>query len=108
MNSLSFLNHHHSHIGSCHNSVRYVMPEPPMAHPGGNENNSNPPQVGLGVAPMVTRGAPCISSAVDDIESPKSRLEAAINKEWSISVREAVVVQQAAEVAAAAEQLEDE
>ncbi|KAK9930961.1 hypothetical protein M0R45_018261 [Rubus argutus] len=61
MNSLSFLNHHHSHIGSCRNSVRYVMPEPPMAHPGGNENNSNPPQVGLGVAPMVTRGAPCSS-----------------------------------------------
>ncbi|KAK9939742.1 hypothetical protein M0R45_016431 [Rubus argutus] len=43
------------------------------------------------------------SFAVDDIKSPKSHLEAAINEERSISAREAVVVQQAAETVAAVE-----
>ncbi|KAK9942892.1 hypothetical protein M0R45_008535 [Rubus argutus] len=84
MHSVSFLNHHHSHIGSCHKSVRYPTPEPPMAQPGGNENSSNPLQVGLGVAPMFKRGvgSSCGSRLrLDDVKSPKSRLKAAINEE---------------------------
>ncbi|KAK9944799.1 hypothetical protein M0R45_010349 [Rubus argutus] len=95
--------HSHIHIRSRRNSVRYVTPEPPMAQPGGNENGSNPPQSGPGAAPMFTRGSSLrFSSAVDDVESPRRRLEAAINEDRSLSAREAVVAQQAAEAAAAA------
>ncbi|KAK9937067.1 hypothetical protein M0R45_013884 [Rubus argutus] len=36
-------------------------------------------------------------SAMDDVESPRNRLEVAINEERSLSAREAAVAQQAAE-----------
>ncbi|KAK9902513.1 hypothetical protein M0R45_001547 [Rubus argutus] len=58
-----------------------------MAQPGGNENNSNQLQVGLGVAPMFKRGAPAVLVYGGRHQVVKSRLEAAINEERSLSAR---------------------
>ena len=63
-----------------------------MAQPGGNEYSSNR-------CKWVSEWRRCssgellrFSSTVDDVKSPKSRLEVAINEERSLSAREAAVV----------------
>ncbi|KAK9932028.1 hypothetical protein M0R45_019279 [Rubus argutus] len=91
MNSLSFLNHHHTatsdlaatqSVTSCR-SRRWLIPEE-------MKNNNQPAASGPRSGDDGHAGSSVqFSYAVDDIESPKSRLEAAINKEWSISDHEA-------------------
>ncbi|KAL6208950.1 hypothetical protein ACLB2K_019893 [Fragaria x ananassa] len=87
-------NHRHQLQGYSHsrarcNSIRCVTPEPqPMAEPGDNAN----------------RPSPSFTSPVDDVDSPRRRLETAISEERSLSAREAVAAQQAAEAAAAEEE----
>ncbi|XP_050365185.1 uncharacterized protein LOC126783712 [Argentina anserina] len=99
-----YSNHHH-HQGYNHsrarcNSIRYVTPEPqPMAEPG----NPNRP------APSFTRRSSVrLASPVDDVDSPRRRLDTAISEDRSLSAREAVAAQQAAEAEAAAAAAEGE
>nr|XP_011458174.1 PREDICTED: uncharacterized protein LOC101292359 [Fragaria vesca subsp. vesca]XP_011458175.1 PREDICTED: uncharacterized protein LOC101292359 [Fragaria vesca subsp. vesca] len=96
-------NHRHQLQGYSHsrarcNSIRYVTPEPqPMAEPGDNAAATSRP------SPSFTRRSSVrFASPVDDVDSPRRRLETAISEERSLSAREAVAAQHAAEAAAAA------